>query len=72
MNEGIWNNDEDQMRISEEDLLAMLKIWKSADPTTTKRKIPNIMGPICIFSSFFYHYAFITLDALLFLYKLSA
>ena len=42
-----------QIKMSFEDLLAMLNIWNKAEPTTTKRKTPNIIGPICVFSSFF-------------------
>ena len=32
----------------------MLKIWNRADPTTTNRNTPNMMGPICALSSFFW------------------
>ncbi len=42
------------MRISLLAPPAALKIWNSADPTTTKRKTASIIGPICIFYYFFY------------------
>lgn len=35
----------DQMRMSSVDELAMLSIWKSVDPTITKRKMPKSQGP---------------------------
>ena len=43
-----------QIRISPEDLLLTLRIWKSAEPITTNRNMPRTIGPIWILSSFFY------------------
>ena len=42
-----------QIRMSLEDLFAILNIWKRADPTTTNRNTPSMIGPICIFYYFF-------------------
>jgi hypothetical protein len=33
--------------------LVTLRIWKRAEPMTTNRKMPSIMGPTCDFSSLF-------------------
>ena len=49
-----------QIKISLDDLLAMLKIWKRAEPTTTNKKTPNMIGPIFDFYSFFWFTNLIT------------
>jgi hypothetical protein len=44
----------DQISTSPDPPDPALKIWKSADPTTTNRKIASTTGPIVILSYFFY------------------